>query len=143
MKNLFFLSILAAVMVFGSASANASSIEFQYMMLDADIDVFGFEPTALQIKFVNPMDANITVEGIVAFGIGDDDISFTDGVNTISFGIGLGTMFGIYGRVQSADNSSVQFYGHLGFVKIEYDFSRSTSFSGSSFTADASEMGLA
>ena len=93
------------------------------MMLDADLeDVEEFEPTAIQLKFINPVGPHTEFLAVFALGISDDEIEESDPIiGTVSLGVDLANMFGVYGRAHADLGTNAQVFGQLGLVLIKYE----------------------
>jgi opacity protein-like surface antigen len=123
MKNLRFCIIAAVAMTFTSLEVNAASFNIQYAMLDTDFGGVDLEPTALQFGFSNPIGTNIAVDGVLAIGLGDDEISVSGGGDSFTLGFELANLIGIYARAFADIAPNSQVYGRVGLAKIEYDMS--------------------
>ena len=121
--KLLTLSMIFALVTFGSMSAQAANFQIDYMMLEADLeDVEEFEPDAVQLKFINPVGPSTDIMGVFAFGISDDEIEESDPFfGTVSLSVDLATMFGVYVRANADVGANGQIFGQLGLVQLEYD----------------------
>lgn len=123
MNKLPALILLSAAVMLASLSARAADLQIEYLMLEADLeDVDEFEPDAIQLKYVNPVNPGIDVMGVFAFGISDDEIEETDPFfGTVSLSVELSSLFGIYGRARAELGDNARVYGQLGLVQIKFD----------------------
>jgi len=137
------LIIGASILLFGSMPVQAAKLQIDYMMLEADLeDVDEFEPTAIQLKYINPIGPNRDIMGVFALGISDDEIEeFDPFFGTVSLSVDLDTMFGIYGRAHADLGANGQIFGQLGLVRLEYDLD--AEISGLSGSESYDEFGLA
>lgn len=133
----------ALILLFGPMSAQAAKLQIDYMMLEADLeDVDEFEPTAIQLKYINPVGPNSDVVGVVAFGISDDEIEeFDPFFGTVSLSVDLANMFGVYGRAHADLGANAQVYGQVGLVLLKYDLD--AEISGLSGSESYDDTGLA
>ncbi len=123
MNKLRFMLLLSVVLIFGSMSARAAKFQIDYMMLEADLeDAEEFEPTAIQFKYINPVNPDIDFMAVFAIGISDDEFEeFDPFFGTVKLSVELGNMFGVYGRAHTNSGSNTQFFGQLGLVQLKYD----------------------
>lgn len=123
MNKLNLLLLVSVVLTFGSTSARAAKYQIDYMMLEADLeDVEEFEPTAIQFKYINPVNPDVDFMAVFALGISDDDIEeFDPFFGTVKLSVELGHLFGVYGRAHTNSDSNTQFFGHLGLVQLKYE----------------------
>jgi len=125
------MSVMALVFSTNSI-AQGTSIDIDYMMLSSDLNVLSFDTTALQLRVSNPINANIDVEGAIAFGVGDDSYSAYDpGVGNVKLSAKLGNMLGVFAKLHTDPSLGYQFYGRIGLAKVAYDFKYSSSVFGS------------
>jgi opacity protein-like surface antigen len=75
----------------------------------------------------NNINENFSIEGRLGFGLSDDTITATDGVDTASLSIELDTLIGVYGVGHIMLNESSSIYGLVGFTKVDGTVSASTS----------------
>lgn len=139
MKNLLLSGAVLFSLAIGSVNASAASLDIQYLMLDTDFEGVSLEPSALQLKVANPVAPNISIEGVLAFGITDDDISVTIPPDTLKFGLELANLLGVYAKAHADLGSNSQIYGRIGFTKIEYDITATITSGGSSISGTVSD----
>jgi opacity protein-like surface antigen len=94
-----------------------------------------FEPGLLTGVVGYRFHPNLSVEGMVGFGAGDDEVTL-NGVNTGVKGK-LGTSFGVFLRPSVHVSESVELFGRLGFVRSQLKLSLG------GLTESASDTGLA
>jgi outer membrane immunogenic protein len=127
------LSIVVAVMLStNSAFAGLLASSYggiQFASFDASIDGIpeDFSPTGLIGRLGNNINENFSVEGRLGFGLSDDTITATDGVDTASLSIELDTLIGVYGVGHIMLNESSSIYGLVGFTKVDGTVSASIS----------------
>jgi opacity protein-like surface antigen len=76
------------------------------------------------------------MEAVLAFGIGDDELKISDGVDTITLALKLGNMIGGYGKFAANLGPNITAYGKIGLVSIEYDIDAGISGFGSATVSE-------
>ncbi len=94
-----------------------------------------YEPALLTGLVGYRFNPNLSVEGMVGFGLGDDEVKL-NGVGTGAKGK-LGTSFGVFLRPSVQVSESIELFGRLGFVRSEVKVSAA------GFTESGSDTGLA
>lgn len=99
--------------------------EIGYTAIEAKESLAGmsakYEPSLLTGVVGYRFTPNVSLEGMVGFGMGDDEVKL-DGVGTGLKGK-LGTSFGVFVRPSVQVSDSVELFGRLGFVRSEVKFS--------------------
>ena len=123
MSKLLASLLLTAAVAVASPSALAADFQIDYLMLEADLeDVEEFEPDAIQLKYISPVNPSVDIMGVFAFGISDDKVEETDPFfGTVSLSVELSKLFGIYARARAELGDGARIYGQVGLVQIDYD----------------------
>lgn len=122
------LTLFTVVLVNTPSFANEQIYELQYMFVDSDVEGAGFEPNALQFKYIKPYSSYIDFEGMIALGINEAKIERKlPAVGTFTQKFKLSNIVGIFGKIHAELEPRVLLYGHLGLARIEYDISSSAS----------------
>ena len=123
--------LIAGLISFASLAAQAEGWHagLQYSLLDAELADSGFttdsEPSAVNFSVGKKIHENFAVEGLLGFGLSDDEVEDS------GFDFELKTVIGIsaVGILPLTENFSL--YGKLGVAQIEYNDSDGDSSDGS------------
>ena len=126
MRNLISMLAISGMLALSTFSANAAKVEFDFLMLESEIDVLEFDTNALQIKYIKSVSPNLDIEGVFAIGISDDGYTVSDGFTTVSVDAELENMFGVFLKLHSGnDQGGPQFFGRVGFARMSIEFTAS------------------
>lgn len=153
MNKVISLGVVAALMLSTNsvfAGLLASSYGgIQYASFDTSVTVGGitipedFSPTGLIGRLGSNINENFSIEGRLGFGLSDDTMTASDGVDTVSLSVELDTLIGVYGVGHIMLNESSSVYGLIGFTKVDGTVSGSISGSQSgSASSSEDESGL-
>lgn len=109
--------IFLLVSVVHAADNTATYIQIDILQLDTEIGNNDANPTALRGKFGKILGENLAVEGIIALGIGDDNIT----ANTKTE---LNNMYGVnlHGMFQATQKTEL--FINLGLTTIDMEFAQ-------------------
>ncbi|MCU0941928.1 MAG: porin family protein [Hydrogenophaga sp.] len=145
MKHSVLRSLFAVTIVFAAAAAHAQSTgsslygEIGYNSVSVTESGGGltvkFKPDLLTGVIGYRLNPNLSVEGLLGFGIGDDEIT----LNGMASGVmgEMGTTYGVFLRPSMAVSESVELFGRVGFVR------NTLKLSGPGGSASLSDTGLA
>lgn len=112
----------------GSAYGGIQFVSFDYSVDGAPED---FSPTGLIGRLGSNINENFSVEGRLGFGLSDDTITASDGIDTASLSVELDTLIGVYGIGHVMLNESSSVYGLIGFTRVDTTISASVTGIGS------------
>ena len=120
------LTLLMLLLVNTVTLAEERLYDLQYVLLDTDVEGAGFEPEALQFKYIIPYSPLIDFEALLALGIDEQKVTRSvPGVGPFTQKCKLSNIVGVLGKIHFALEPRVYFYAHLGVARIEYDISSS------------------
>ncbi len=125
MKHSVLRSLFAVTLVSAAAAAHAQATEpslygeigyNSVSVTSKDVGVsVKFKPDLLTGVIGYRVHPNVSVEGLLGFGIGDDEVKL-NGVGTGVKGE-MGTTYGVFLRPNVAVSESVELFGRVGFVR--------------------------